>query len=166
MGCSGMHAFPIVRACCASHVSRHRMPYINLAPATQAKDATNKHHELSESVQFNFLEKVGQLFTSFQEMGNPFQDESAHLPVLDTKDIVDPVMSKLVVTHHGRGKDQFNSFMEGLQEHKESSFYQPIKKNTISFFKQEEVASGSKGKALKENCPVFPTLYFLSKQAE
>ena len=165
------HAFSLVRACCASRVPRHRTPYINLAPATQAKlsgakDGTNRHHELSGSVQFNFFKKVGQLFTSFQEMGNPFQDESAHLPVLDTKDIVDPVTSKLVITHHGRGKDQFNSFMKGLQKDKESSFYQPIKKNKISFFKQEEVATGSKEKVLKENCLLFPTLCFLSKQAE
>lgn len=81
-----------------------------------AKDATNntKHHEQSGSVQSKFFAKVGQLFTTFQEMGNPFQEESADLLVLDTKDIADPVTSKLVITHHERGKDQLNCFIKGL----------------------------------------------------
>ena len=75
--------------------------------------------------------------------------------------IVDPVTSKLVITHHGRGKDQFNSFMKGLQKDKESSFYQPIKKNKISFFKQEEVATGSKEKVRTEGeLPCFPYSLF------
>ena len=125
-----------------------------------AKDGTNntKHHEQSGSVQSKFFAKVGQLFITFQEMGNPFQEESADLLVLDTKDIADPVTSKLVITHHERGKDQLNCFIKGLQKDGDSSFNQPIKKNKISFFKQEEVVTSSKEKALKEDCNLFSRL--------
>lgn len=53
---------------------------------SNAKDTTNntKHHEQSRSVQTNFFVKAGKLFTVFQGMGNPFQEESADLLVLDT----------------------------------------------------------------------------------
>ena len=50
-----------------------------------------------------------------QEMGNPFQEESADLLVLDTKNIADPAVAEMVATHHQRAKEQFESFMEGLE---------------------------------------------------
>ena len=44
-------------------------------------------------------------------MGNPFQEESAALLVLDTKSIADSALVELVGTHHEPGK-QFKSFKE------------------------------------------------------
>ena len=104
------------------------------------KDATisSKHHEQSESSQMTFFEKVEKLFTVFKEMGNPFEEESADLLVLDTKGNAYPANSRLVATHYGRGKDQFESFIERLKKEEQTLFYQPIKKKRITFFKQRK----------------------------
>ena len=53
------------------------------------KDATynSRHHEQTLSAQKSFFEKVKSLSAVMQEMGNPFQEESANLLVLDTKNI-------------------------------------------------------------------------------
>ena len=53
------------------------------------------------------------LSTVQQEMGNPFQEESADLLVLDTKSIANPVVAESIGTHHKGGKYQFQSFLKG-----------------------------------------------------
>ena len=150
-----------------SEVSRLVTRYEDLAGT---KDATisSKHPEQSGSSQITFFEKVEKLFTVFKEMGNPFEEESADLLVLDTKDIADPANSRLVATHHGRGKDQFESFIAGLKKEEQTLFYQPLKKNKIMHFLQargnlqcrqfprEDIERGLP--------PIFPTLHFMSKQ--
>jgi len=97
-------------------------------------------------------------------MGNPFQDETADLLVLDTKTIADPTKVGLVGTHQERGKQQFKSFVDGLGSDDTSSFYHPIKKNKVSFFTHDKVASSSKEKVTKEECQLFSRL-FISCQA-
>ena len=51
------------------------------------KDATisTKHHEQTLSAQTSFLERVEALFRVIQELGNPFQEESADLLALDKR---------------------------------------------------------------------------------
>lgn len=125
------------------------------------KDATitNNHHEQNPSAQRRFAEKVESLLRVLKEMGNPIQEESAELLVLDTKNIADPALAELVGTHHKQGKQQFCLFMEGLKSKDTSSFYQPIKKNKVAFFKEEKAANSSKEKALKDDCHLFSRLF-------
>ena len=125
------------------------------------KDATisTKHHEQTLSAQTSFLERVEALFSVIKEMGNPFQEESADLLALDTKNIADPALAELVGSHHERGKEKFQSFMEALENEEECTFYQPIKKNKASFFKHEQAASSSKEKVLKDDCHLFSRLF-------
>ena len=125
------------------------------------KDATltTKHHEQTASAQVAFLEKVTSLSAVFREMGNPFQESSADLLVLDSKIIADPALTELVGTHHERGKQKFNSFMDDLQKEGESTFYDPIKKSKASFFKHDPVTSSSKEKVLKDDCHLFSRLF-------
>ena len=54
---------------------------------SSVKDAaiSSKHHEQTLSAQRSFLEKAKALLTVLKEMGNPFQEDSADLLVLDTK---------------------------------------------------------------------------------
>lgn len=95
-----------------------------------AKDGTinTKHHEQTLIAQRSFFENVEALFTVLKEMGNPFQEESADLMVLDTKD---PALAEVVSTYHDRGKEKFKSFMEALQNEQDCTFYQPIRKNKV-----------------------------------
>ena len=69
------------------------------------KDAaiSSKHHEQTLSAQRFFLEKAEALYTVLKEMGNHFQEDSADLLVLDTKNIADLALAEMVGTHQQRG---------------------------------------------------------------
>ena len=85
-------------------------------PMSGVKDVaiSSKHHEQTLSAQRSFLEKAEALHTVLKEMDNPFQEDSADLLVLDTKNIADLALAELVGTHQQRGQEQFQSFMEGM----------------------------------------------------
>ena len=68
------------------------------------------------------------VFTTMKVMGNRFQEDSADLLVLDTKNLADSTNAKLVGTHYKGGKHTFESFMEGMQNETDCPFYNPIKK--------------------------------------
>ena len=94
----------------------------------------SRHHEDDVGAQRAFFENVKAMTTVLQDMGNPFQYESSDLLSLDTKSITDPSIAQLVATQHQRGLQQFEVFLGGLHN-KECSFYNPIKKNKVVFFK-------------------------------
>lgn len=100
------------------------------------------------------------------EMGNPFQEESGDLLVLDTKNIADADMVELVKTHHQRGMDQFQAFRESLETGQEGVFYQPFKKNKMSFFRSKQVAGNNKERTLKEDCQLFSRLFISCQNRE
>ena len=79
--------------------------------------------------------------------------------MLDTKNIADPSCAEMLATHYKRGKEQFQSFKDGLENEGESTFYNPLKKNLASFFKQEQAKGISKEKVLKDNCQLFSRLF-------
>lgn len=70
------------------------------------KDVTysSKHHDQTLSAQKSLFEKVKSFSAVMQEVGNPFQEESAALLVLDTKNIADPTLAARVATRHWRDK--------------------------------------------------------------
>ena len=127
------------------------------------KDDKNdsRHHEQTMSAQKSFHKKVKSFSDVVKEMGNPFQEESADLLVLDTKNVADPALAAMIGTLHQRGKDQFLSFMEGLEKTAKCTFYQPIKKNPVSYFKQvlKQHRGNSKEKVLKDDCQLFSRLF-------
>ena len=70
--------------------------------------------------------QVGKLFTAFKEMGNPYDEESAEILVLDKKLKTLPIQliqDLLLLTHDSRGKNQFQSLIEGLKKEEKTSFY-------------------------------------------
>ena len=74
--------------------------------ASGAKDATvnTNHHEQTVQAQRGFLEKSGKLTEVFEDMGNPFQEESSDLLSLDTKNTVQPsVPEQHVLSNTMRG---------------------------------------------------------------
>lgn len=125
------------------------------------KDASSntKHHEHTLSAQKSFFEDVESLSKVIKDMGNPFQEDSADLLVLDTKVIADPALAAMVGSHYRRGKEQFHSFLDSLQKEGECVFYQPIKKNNVSFFKPNQIAHSSREKVLKYDCQLFSRLF-------
>ncbi|KAJ8419194.1 hypothetical protein AAFF_G00006930 [Aldrovandia affinis] len=94
------------------------------------------HHEETERAQRVFFENVEKLSQAMKDMGNPFQEESRDLLSLDTKDIAHHTAAELIGTHLEKCKVRFQEFMKGLEGEEESTFYEPIKKNRVDFFRQ------------------------------
>ena len=49
--------------------------------------------------------------------------------------------------------------MEGIGNDGESTFYKPIKRNKVAFFKHEQAVCSSKEEVLKDNCQLFSRLF-------
>ena len=122
------------------------------------------HHEQTPKVQHVFLERVDTLFQVFTDMGNPFKEESRDLLLLYTNDIAHPSGAGLIFTHHARGRTRFVEFMDVL-ESEVSTFYEPIKKTWVAFFRQEpRCVNVTKQNVLKDDCQLFSKL-IISRQS-
>ena len=132
----------------------------NYETASGSKDMKKdtRHHEQSPAAQKAFLEKVQKLTTVIEEMANPFAEETGDLLTLDTKDIAESTAAERVATHLQKGKEQFKTFMDKLNDGQH--FYQPIKKNRMDFFSMGPGPSKqSETKLLKEDCHLFSRLF-------
>lgn len=59
-------------------------------------------------------------------MGNPFEDESTDLYVIDTKDVVYCSVADSMEKLSESGGQQYRKFMQGLNSVEHSGFYEPI----------------------------------------
>lgn len=64
--------------------------------------ADTRHRDLTPSVQSSFVKDVRSLVGVIEEMGNPFEDESQDLVILDTKEIAGPAAVKTVINASSR----------------------------------------------------------------
>ena len=128
---------------------------------TYGTKSSQKHHEDTECMQTDFKEKVRSLKKVMQEMGNPFEEDSTDLLVLDSHEIVDSKVSKSLKSLETLGKTQFTEFREQLT--KPSRFYDPIRKNKVPLFGRKSQPSALKGKetlqTLKDDCSLFSRLF-------
>ncbi|KAL0198142.1 hypothetical protein M9458_006682, partial [Cirrhinus mrigala] len=136
--------------------------------ASEVNEATEdiRHHEQTRQSQKSFTDKVQRLFAVMKDLGNPFQEESKDLLTLDTKNIAHPSAAELVRTHLEKGQVAFRDFFNGLGD--ETSFYRPIKKNKVDFFRQEAASACSdmKKQVLKDDCRLFSQLFISCQSRE
>lgn len=83
-----------------------------------------KRHDETETVQKRFLEMVENLAKVIKEMGNPFEEDSVDLIVLDSHEIMDSKVSESLRSMKGFGQTQFTNFIERLKT--PSKFYEPV----------------------------------------
>ncbi|GFN81179.1 hypothetical protein PoB_000768500 [Plakobranchus ocellatus] len=76
----------------------------------KASTTNLKHHdhEHTASAQVKFSKEVGALVQVFEEMGNPFMEESEDLLVLDSRDIADLAIVQSVRSIEKTGQDQYD----------------------------------------------------------
>ena len=67
----------------------------NLALDWNKREET-RHHDQTVSVQASFAQYVSSLVRVIEELGNPFEEESQDLIVLDTKEIANPAVVQTV----------------------------------------------------------------------
>ena len=100
--------------------------------------------------------------TVIEELGNPFEEESQDLLVLDTKEIADPAAVETVRSAERIGKEQFDAFTKECLIHRSKSIDETIHRNKLPLFGTSR-RTASKGKqqltSLKNDVALFSRLY-------
>ena len=71
-----------------------------------------RHHEHTLSTQTSFARDMNALVETISSYGNPFEEETSDLLVLDTRDIVDSKISQSIRDMEKIGRLQHNEFTE------------------------------------------------------
>ena len=120
------------------------------------------HHDQTASVQTSFARDVRSLVTVVEELGNPFEEKSQDLLVLDTKEIADPAVVKTVSNAKCIGHDQFDAFTKERLIDRTKSIDDTIHRNKLPLF-GTPASKASKGKqqlnSLKCDVELFSRLY-------
>ena len=100
-------------------------------------------------------------------MGNPFQEESVDLLVLDSKNIADVPVKQTVRTIEKLGQDKYESFINERIKSSDKSIFHPISRNQPPLFSnqkpREVTRSKSQLEAAKNDCSLFSKLYIASQ---
>ena len=75
--------------------------------AKEVSEEKRRHHEQTPCIQTVFKKDVLSLVSAIEEMGNPFQEDSTDLLILDSKEIMDETVVKAVREVVSIGQDQY-----------------------------------------------------------
>ena len=121
-----------------------------------------RHHDQAASVQISFAKDVRSLVTVIEELGNPFEEESQDLLVLDTKEIADATVVETVRSVKRIGQEQFDAFTKECLIDRTKSIDETIHRNKLPLF-GTSTRTASKGKqqltSLKNDVELFSRLY-------
>ena len=136
----------------------------------ESKDDDNFHHDEGNSTQTSFKSQVLSLVEAFEDMGNPFLDESEDLSTLDMGIIMDESVVNTIRTIEALGKEQFNSYYKSVLVDCTSSIHDPIKRKSLPVFKSPKQKSKSKQSKIVENLKndvsLFSRLYIVAKNRD
>lgn len=124
---------------------------------------STQHHDQTPSVQSKFAQHVKAMVTTFQELGNPFTEDSRDLVRLDTKE----VMGQSAVTSVQRvkeiGQSQYDVYVAERLEDQTTPVSDIISKNNLTLFRKISPSRPSKTshqiRTLKSNCELFGRMY-------
>ena len=95
------------------------------------KNAVFKHHVQSPSVQQIFVAHTKALVIAFQEAGNPFDENSHEVVIIDTREVRPNNVARSIMGAHGEGKKQHADFVAHRLQSTAVAFHAPIKMNKI-----------------------------------
>ena len=130
----------------------------------QSKGPDIRHHEQMSGVQATFHKQVKLLCSAIEEMGNPSQEQSEDLLVLDTRDIMDSSVTESVRQVEAIGKAHYQAFVTERLEKRTTSLFDPIKRKKLPLFSSPPPAKAKSSDkmqktTLKSNCSLFSRLY-------
>ena len=103
------------------------------------------HHDQTTSVQTSFAKDVRSLVAVIEEFGNPFEEKSQELLVLDTKEIADSFVLNTINNVKCIGQDQFDVFTKECLIDRTKSIDDTIHRNKLPLF-GTPASKASKGK--------------------
>ena len=101
------------------------------AGLSSSKGFIPKHHDQSPSVQKRFAADTKALVAAFQEVGNPFDEDSDEIVILDTKEVMSEDVARSIMCAHEEGRKKHSAFVKERLETQAVAFHEPIKKNKI-----------------------------------
>ena len=93
-----------------------------------------RHHGHTPIVQTSFTKDVRALVSVIEELGNPFEEESMDLVVLDTKEIAGPAAVETVRNMKKIGQEQFQAFTRECLVERTKSINDAIRRNKLKVF--------------------------------
>ena len=121
------------------------------------------HHDQTPSVQTSFTEDVRALVIVIEELGNPFEEESMDLIVLDTKEIAGPAAVETVRNVKKIDQEQFQAFTRECLVGRTKSIKDATRRNKLKVFNTSTPRSVSKGKqqlaSLRNDVALFSRPY-------
>ena len=117
---------------------------------------SSKHHEQAKAVQTIFVKEVKALVQVFEEIGNPFKEDSGDLLTLDTKFIVDSEVHSVVENSYTVGQEQYELFVKERFVDQTKSNKDPTKKNKLQVFTTSPQKQRSQVAIMKKGCFLFP----------
>ena len=139
-------------------VARMTRKFEDSAPAPKYQ-----HHEQTPATQTAFAKDVLNAVSSFEDLGNPFNEKSKELIAVHTKDVADETIVNTVMNVVSIGEAQFNTFVQERFINRSKPVTHTIKKNKLPTFITSSMKGKSKDKEkieiLKEDCALFSRLY-------
>ena len=93
-----------------------------------------RHRDQTPSVQTSFTKDVRALVSVIEELGNPFEEESMDLIVLDTMEIAGPASVETVRNVKKIGQEQFQDFTRECLVERTKSINDAIRRNKLKVF--------------------------------
>ena len=132
--------------------------------STPSDTTTGKHHEQTRSTQLTFAKDVISLLATFEDMGNPFLEDSGDMLTLDTKIVMTKDATRTVNAVEHIGQRQVSEFVEDrLKSASNKPLSDIVSKNKLVLFITPQAKQRSRSKeqfaSLKTNCTLFYRLY-------
>lgn len=128
----------------------------------QDRPQDTKHHDQSSSVQTAFLKDVQSMIKVMEEFGNPFEEDSQDLLVLDTKEVAPPLAVDALRRSRKVGQVQYDNFVRERLVERTKPIHDPVKRNKLQIFGQPATKPQAKGKqqmtSLKNDVNLFSRL--------
>ena len=135
--------------------------------AEKKQNTETCHHEQKQHIQSAFARDVQSLTEVFEEMGNPFLEDSEDLLVLDSRNIVHVAVSDAIKEIEQLGIDQYEAYVEERLVKQTKAIADPIKRNNLHLFSRPPVQRKSSKQlqlsSLKNDCSLFSRLYIASQ---
>ena len=127
-------------------------------------------HDAQKSYQVAFHKDVKSMEEAIEEFGNPFQEESQDLLVLDSNVVADVSSATRMQKIESIGKEQYKKVVADCLDKRNVPLNEPISKNKLDFFSTAaEKKLSRKDKhvsSIKKDCSLFSRLYIACQTME
>lgn len=102
-------------------------------------DTSTSHQEEAHHLQLSFTDDVKKLAIEIREIGNPFLETECELITLDSRNIMDPEVTKSLKQASSIGTDLHNEYMKKIIEETSLAVSETMKYQALYTFENQPV---------------------------